>query len=675
MTTVLVIRGAATGLAVALAVAAAGRLAHTRTIPLGVDSIAFAGVGIAVGFARGMMHRPRIAALVEARAPQCRNLLFTANELIEQRTPAHPYVTGLVYRDAARVVAGLDIGGLFPIRNAAVVMAAIAAIWAVATNPNLPAIASVRSTGAEVAGVAAIRSVDLRITNPAYIGGAVQLLHDPQRIGVVAGSQVEVTVRADANAVTLTDIAGTKALHRSGPQTFTGEILTTADGFLALQPATGDGAPGLRRLIGVTAFADQPPTVRISLPGRDLRFPDGRHAIDLAIEADDDNALASLRLRYTRISGSGERFTFTDGDVPLVITRPDRHNWKAHATWRLDSLALGPGDMVVYRAVATDFRPNAPAAESESYFFEVLAPGGIAAGGFATDPDVERYALSEQMVILKTEQLSARKMAMTVDSFAAAAAEIAAEQRRVRAEFVFMMGGEVGGADDAAGDLNEAVEASGEGDLAVQRMLNQGRAALLGAIRSMSRAATALTSPDVPLALTQERDALAHIEKTFAHSRIILRALSERERLDPTRRLSGALTDAARNQRALSEPVADTGSAALRELLLGISSVVAAADSGRGVAARASALGERMLRQNPSSAPTQQVASQLDSAATALGSGRVAAALALLDRAATGTMTMLRASLIAAPRAGRSLEGAASAGAHADAMRHPAGHP
>ena len=323
---------------------------------------------------------------------------------------------------------------------------------------------------------------------------------------------------------------------------------------MALEPVLADGRTGPRRLIGLTAIDDAAPTVRITAPGHDEKLVNGHHTIDVAIEAADDHALASLRLKYVRVSGSGERFTFTEGEVPLAVTRTDARRWKGHASWRLDSLGLEPGDMVVYRAIAADRRPGATPTESDAFIAEVLAPGGIAAAGFAVDPEVERYALSEQMVILKSEKLLGRKSTLATDAYNDEAAALSAEQRSVRAFFVFMMGGEVGGADDASGGLDETAEASGEGDLALQRMLNQGRAALLSAIRSMSRATTALNTADVTGALPHERDALAQIEKTFAHNRIILRALTEHERIDLTRRLSGTLTDAARENQATAEP-------------------------------------------------------------------------------------------------------------------------
>jgi hypothetical protein len=327
--------------------------------------------------------------------------------------------------------------------------------------------------------------------------------------------------------------------------------------------------------------------------------------------------------------------------------------------------------MVVYRAVATDHRPGAAPSESDSFIAEVLAPGGNAAAGFDVDPEQERYAVSQQMVILKTERLAARKAQMPAADFATASAEIAAEQRKVRAEFVFMMGGELADAPDIANmtDINEEAEAAGEDDILAGRNANQGRVALLRAIRSMSRAATSLTTADVGAALPHERAALTQLERAFSHARILLRALTERERLDLTRRLTGVLTDASRDQRPAAEPSAEPRVIALRRALADVSAL--SSDSGlepRGP----SDLATRVLRIDPSSRDLQQVAERLGEVSSALVRGRTSDARRLLDQTATSIATFLRSSLPDAPRT-RSADLDALSSALGDALRKPGG--
>ena len=106
------------------------------------------------------------------------------------------------------------------------------------------------------------------------------------------------------------------------------------------------------------------------------------------------------------------------------------------------------------------------------------------------------YAISQQMVIVKTERLLGRRAKMPADEVQAETLDLAAEQRQVRAEFVFMMGGELADAGLDLNSLNEEVEAAGEDDLAAGRLANQGRLDILRAIRSMSRAASRLADGD-----------------------------------------------------------------------------------------------------------------------------------------------------------------------------------
>jgi hypothetical protein len=448
-----------------------------------------------------------------------------------------------------------------------------------------------------------------------------------------------------------------------------------ADGYVSLQPATRNER-GASRLIGLSVISDNPPRVRITAPAKDLFLRDAHHTIDLGLETSDDIALASLRLRYTKVSGSGERFTFTDGEVPLAVTRADARTWTARASWPLDNLGLDAGDLVVYRAVATDHRPGAPPAESDSYIAEILAPGGVAAPGFALDPDVERYAVSQQMVIVKTERLAARRASMPAESFADSSHELAAEQRKVRAEFVFMMGGEIADENaDALSDLNEEQEAEGESDLLAGRMQNRGRIALLRAIRSMSRAAASLTTADLAPALTHERAALTQLERAFAHTRIILRALTEHERLDFTRRLTGTLTDAARDTRPAVELEPNARVTSLRRVLADIASLAGTRPLSSNSASRASSLAANVLRIDPSSKPLQDASALLARASDALTKGNVNDSRDALDRAATGVAAVLRSELLDAPSARRSADLDRLSGALSDALRRPRGTP
>jgi len=464
------------------------------------------------------------------------------------------------------------------------------------------------STTAAATSTPVVRGVTVAIVPPAYSGRTRRELKDPERIEALAGSVLELTVVADASAVSVVTVNDMRDLGATGARTFTTSLVADADGFVALEPRLADGAPGARRLIGLAVTPDRPPTVRVVTPGRDLIVPSGPRSLSIAIEADDDLGLGSLALRYTRISGSGENFTFKNGEVPVTITRTSDRAWTARAEWALASLALEPGDMLVYRGAASDRRPGAPAAESDAFILEITAAGALPSEGFAIDDRQDKYAISQQMVIVKTERLLAARKSMQANDFQEAVLDLAAEQRQVRAEFVFMMGGELADAGLDPSSLNEEVEAAGEEELAAGRQANQGRLELLHAIRAMSRAAARLSEVDAPGALPIEKEALTFLQRAFSRSRYLLRTLSERERLDLSRRLTGVLAALARDGRPAGEAAPDPRAVAARAALAELASLAAQPAGNPGAAARAAALAQKLIAIDPASSAMRDVA-------------------------------------------------------------------
>ncbi|HEY4218645.1 MAG TPA: DUF4175 family protein [Gemmatimonadaceae bacterium] len=678
--------GAAFGLGLAVIATLAG-WPFATVGRAGAVGIALGAFGCIISILLTRPAAPALAAYVERRVPQCRNVVVTGTELLSLNTSANDYVASLVWRDAARTARTLTASRIASARRALTVLGIAAAIFALAlarmANPALAALAPLARHSA-TAGAATIDRIDVIVTPPPYASLPPTTLHDPQRIDALAGSTVNLSVRGRAAAVTIETLNGTRiaATQRNGAYTaYTANVAADGDGYIAIQataPSTGAGATNARRLIGLSVTPDNAPRVRITAPAKDITLSDAHTALDITADAADDIGLATLRLRYTKVSGADERYTFVEGEVPLEITRRDARTWTARVHWPLDSLALAPGDMVVYRAVATDHRPGSVASESDAYIAELPAPGGNAAAGFSLDPTEDRYAVSQQMVIMKTERLLAGKSGMSADAISSEAQDIAAEQRKVRAEFVFMMGGEVADAPDPSSDmtsLNETAEAEGESDLAAGRMFNQGRVALQTAIRAMSRAATSLATSNVATALPSEREALAQLEQAFSRTRIILRALTQQEQLDLTRRLSGSLTDVVRNSGPSANPAADPRVTALRSTLAEIASLSGGQNANASTAAAASALAQRVLTVDPSDAGLQAVAATLDSAGTSATHSDEARTRAQLDRAATSLAALLRRNLLSAPSAPSGATIDRLNGALTDALRPAGGAP
>src|SRR5688572_11461677 len=575
-------------------------------------------------------------------------------------------------RTSGEVGAGLDVWALFPLQRALLVLIVGAGLLvAVMVRPAV--LDGVRPIADAPQGAPSVGRVEVTVVPPAYSGMRTTTAVNPPTIEALVGSRIELRVEANASTIRIETLSGLREAP-SRDTAFRATIVAESDGFIAIEPLDSAGVPGQRALMGLSVTPDRAPRVTLASPGRDLFFSTVPGTLPVTVNAEDDLALASLRLRYTAVSGSGERFTFIERDVPVNVSATTTREWTARGTWRLDSLELAPGDLVVYRAVATDRRPGAPPVESESYVIEVVTPGAVAAEGFAADDQRDRYAVSQQMVILKTERLLARRTRLPADSVAAESRLLAAEQRQVRAEFVFMMGGEL---EDLAAEtggtleLNEVAEAEAEDDLLAGRQQNQGRVEMMRAIRAMSRASTALTSANLDQALIAERAALDNLMRAFARSRFILRALTQRERIDLERRLSGslALTAGVRGPAVEAEPAARV--VALRRLMAELAAMSSGdSDAVRGTRATEAAL--TLLRADPGSATIRRLATRVQVLARERRGLTTISALARIDSLLTQVSSLAASALPLTPDSGISVELGVLEGSLRDALRRGA---
>jgi hypothetical protein len=615
-----------------------------------------------------------LASEVEARTPAPKNVLITATEIEDTATDLRPDVHDVVLRDAASAASRVDLAALFPVRRIAMWAGVLAVVWAIGLSIDG---ASVMRARARVLGgpepAPEIAGVTVTITPASYTGRPAEVLVNPQRIDALAGSTIAVSVDSTATDIELTAVGERHRLARVGGA-FTGSVVATADGFIALQPFGANDAVGVRRVMPLAVTPDHAPAARITDPGKDLFLAKPDRSVPVTIEATDDIGLASLSLAYTKVTGSGDNFTFVEGTVPVAITRgpagasPDR--WTATAALPLPSLALEPGDLLVYRALVADRRPNAIPIESDAFVVQILQPGEALVEGFTIDEEKDRYAISQQMIIIKTQRLIDNKAKLSAEEFNDQAQTLAAEQRKVRAEFVFMMGGEFEDAAAEGGDLNEEAEAANESELLAGRMQNNGRRDIITATRYMSRAAQKLTNLRPAVALPDEKAALESLQRAFVKIRYLLRILTPRERIDDARRLSGKLETAVDWRRPVPTATDDPRARALLTFLADVSELVALPAYSSAEANRLSATAEGLLRLDNQLAPVAQAFSR---AAAAIGSRKDPNEVrALVDAAAIGLSSAARTGVPTAPA---SADGSLSRlrGALADALGRSGG--
>ncbi|MDP3719908.1 MAG: hypothetical protein Q8T13_19275 [Acidobacteriota bacterium] len=545
----------------------------------------------------------RAADLIEREA-SLDNLIVTAAELQARPRPVRADIRAEIVRQAEARLLLVDATHLVPLRQPMAVMSAVlAGAFAVLTIgpesvPRLPGAIG----GAVQASTRGIDSMAVHITPPAYSGRPAESLADPVQITVVAGSRIQLVAASAADGM-VAEIAGQPPLTMTrAAEGFSGEWVAEQSTAVAIRPAGGEGRDV--KFLSVIVVADAPPVVRMPQPGMDLAMSGTKGRITIGVDAQDDLGLASLSVRFTKASGGGESVTFTEGEVPLAITRSDGRHWRGRAEWVLDGLSLTDGDVLVYRAIARDRNPNGTPVQSDQYLIEVGRLAGAVGSGFALPAEEKKFAISQQMVIYKTEQLIASVKGKPTGDRGPDWLEqnqmLAIEQRMVRSEVVFLSGGEV---------QDEVEEAAHSHEIAEGRLENSGRAEMVRALNFMSRAETELNAGRAVAALALEREALKALERAFDRRRYFLRTLPERSRIDTTRRLTGNRTEARPWVRDRGRVEAPPGLARTRELM---HALAAASNVAMGADA---ALAAKVAAIDPADASLQKAAVALATAA------------------------------------------------------------
>lgn len=489
------------------------------------------------------------AGLIESRVPGLENLLVTFVELLQAPERASGRMREEVSRQAAERAERVRPTEVAPMGRTVAVLALVAlgtgaVVWSAlgAREGRLTAVPGVPVP----VGVATVRA---RITPPEYLGSAPREIENPERIDVPAGGTVRLEVETAAAQAWIEDpVGGAGSLVRSGDGRFAVEWTPAESATLVIATGEGRNVAEHSRLLGITVVPDGAPRVRIVTPGRDLAFAMPERVVDVAVEAADAEGLRDLEVRFIRMSGSGEAFDFVEGRVPLQLERSSAGEWRGRARWSLGVLGLEDGDSLVYRAVVRDSNPGGDWIPSESFTIDLGQRLEFAGAGFAVPDDDRRYAISQQMVIVKTERLQAERSKDSADEWTEQTRMLAVEQRMVRAEVVFLSGGEV---------QDEVAEAEHSHELQEGRLENEGRAEMLRAMNDMSRAEARLNAGDTRGALAFERSALQALQRAFDRRRYFLRTLPERSRIDTTRRLTGDRRDARSSTREVPPEALD----------------------------------------------------------------------------------------------------------------------
>lgn len=321
-----------------------------------------------------------------------------------------------------------------------------------------------RELGASPAAPAtALGELRWRIEPPAYTGLPVRTARDVNVVPVLAGSRVIVRGRFPAGweALHALRVRGADATAAALPvRRERGEwvaewVAAPDDRGISLEAVAAAGVVE-RRVVPLAVELDRPPTVALRSPDEDLILAGPRGRVPIRATADDDFGVAELRLTWIRTRGSGESFTFEEGEWAWDRLERDGTGLAGEFTLDLARFDSRPGDVVHVRAVARDRNTATGPGEgvSETRVLRIALPDELhtVTTLIGAPLELEQHPLlSQRMLILLTERLRDRAPRLARAELMHEAAEIAHDQGRLRSrvgEQIFTRS--VGGVQDPA---------------------------------------------------------------------------------------------------------------------------------------------------------------------------------------------------------------------------------
>ena len=389
----------------------------------------------------------------------------------------------------------------------------------------------------------------IRVEPPAYTHLPAQQLGDVDGAKVLSGSRLVIDGTGDVpSSVALRALVDSATVARAGiswpaslsaAPSSTGWSLTFTTTAVPTELRVTRGIAN--RLLLIEGYGDSIPRVSLRTPAHDsvLRSPSGKLPLEATLH--DDLALASGAFEMIISSGEGERFT-----ARTVRVGAQRYAGAHDVTLRialdLDSMKLGPGDIVHLRAVAHDAHPAANrewgSSETRSIRVARQAEYDSVSVEPAPPPEVDKSLLSQRMLLVMTEKLEARRAKLTANVLADETSKLARDQTRLRlavGDAVFQRLGNESSAEHAEGDEKGIKIVDGKLVMPPEQdmtgMLEEGddspvigiNKPLLEAYNAMWDAGRALELGDRKVAIPHMRVALAAIERARAASRLYLR--------------------------------------------------------------------------------------------------------------------------------------------------------
>jgi len=313
-----------------------------------------------------------------------------------------------------------------------------------------------------------IRSVDIRITPPAYTGRALRQQQD-FNLQVEAGAVLNWELTTDAPADSLQFIFNDTVRTALSPTNrehtrwaFTGPVRRPGFYQVKLQDRLSD-------LYKIEVIQDEPPHIFIRTPKPYTVVDFGEsQKIPLVVRLQDDYGIADAAIVATIASGSGEAVKFKEQtlgwDRSFTGHQPA---YDLQKTLDLSALGLKPGDELYFYCRAKDNRGQ----ESRSDMYIISLPDTarlMSLDGLTMGMDIKpEYFRSERQIILETEQLLKEKDTISLSAFNSRSNDLGFDQKLLRLRYGKFLGEEAeegvpgGGHDNdtyAPGDFGNAAK-------------------------------------------------------------------------------------------------------------------------------------------------------------------------------------------------------------------------
>jgi hypothetical protein len=273
-----------------------------------------------------------------------------------------------------------------------------------------------------------LATIVVRVVPPAYTGLSAVAIDDPSSVVALAGSRIVVEGRGRGVTAEL-DATPLVPTERDGVWRVAFAVPLRASGVRLRSPAR-------ERVLVVEPYADSVPTVRLDQPTRDSVLRAAKGSLALRAELRDDHGLADAAFEYIVSSGAGETFTFRSGRVAARRFAAGVRAGRIEGTLLLDTLELGPGDLIHLRALARDRNDATGPGQGASETRTIRIARHDEYDSVSVDPlpptEPEKNALSQRMLLQLTTELRGRAPRIGVPAVQRESRRLAVEQTKLR---------------------------------------------------------------------------------------------------------------------------------------------------------------------------------------------------------------------------------------------------